>query len=341
MELKHPLTIRAGDGFRPVIVDTRQDPAPDVENLLWARSSLRLEGIVLRSETKSYRTLFAEGPLAVANCRFWKQSPGLCIGTVTECNVRNCEVSSPLGAAAAFEKYGTDVVVANCLLIGHNNLDDRDVNCGATVRFLDNTFLTADASKTAFLYLMYMSRVQTTQVAPEHLRIFTSENVFASEQFTFELIQSPELAPALLVDEAETWLTRRVQWREERNLYPPRNRLLGIGIVVSSKESRVFDASRGMDLVDWNKLWSLEDTGSSQGNIRFQGGDLHAKAKLNAAALTPEDFRLRPDSAGYRAGSDGKDLGADVDLVGPGPAYERWKKMPEYQEWLMETGQMK
>ena len=49
------------------------------------------------------------------------------------------------------------------------------------------------------------------------------------------------------------------------------------------------------------------------------------------------DFRLRPDSAGYRAGKDGKDLGADVDLVGPGLAYERWKKSPDYQQWLKET----
>jgi hypothetical protein len=56
--------------------------------------------------------------------------------------------------------------------------------------------------------------------------------------------------------------------------------------------------------------------------------------------IIPNDFRLRPDSAGYRAGPDGKDLGADVDLVGPGEAYERWKKTPEYQEWLKETGQM-
>ena len=30
-----------------------------------------------------------------------------------------------------------------------------------------------------------------------------------------------------------------------------------------------------------------------------------------------------------------------MDLVGPGPAYERWKKTPEYQEWLKETGQLK
>jgi len=54
---------------------------------------------------------------------------------------------------------------------------------------------------------------------------------------------------------------------------------------------------------------------------------------------TPEHFRLGPDSAGYRAGPYGKDL-ADVDLVGPGEAYERWKKTPEYQQWLEETGQL-
>jgi hypothetical protein len=57
--------------------------------------------------------------------------------------------------------------------------------------------------------------------------------------------------------------------------------------------------------------------------------------------LTSDDFRLHPDSGGYHAGSDGKDLGADVDLVGPGPAYERWKKTPEYQQWLKDTGQFK
>ena len=40
-------------------------------------------------------------------------------------------------------------------------------------------------------------------------------------------------------------------------------------------------------------------------------------------------------------GKDGKNLGADVDLVGPGPAYERWKKTPEYQQWLKDTGQLR
>ena len=41
-----------------------------------------------------------------------------------------------------------------------------------------------------------------------------------------------------------------------------------------------------------------------EGTIRFQGGDLLAKMELASEKVTPEDFRLRPDSAGYRAGKD-------------------------------------
>ena len=82
-------------------------------------------------------------------------------------------------------------------------------------------------------------------------------------------------------------------------------------------------------------------TDSQEGRVRFKGGNLLAKLMNTPEQLTPDDFRLRPDSAGYRAGKDGKDLGADVDLVGPGAAYERWKKTPEYQQWLRDTGQVR
>ena len=78
-----------------------------------------------------------------------------------------------------------------------------------------------------------------------------------------------------------------------------------------------------------------------EGRLRYQGGALLERLRDTPEKVTPDDFRLRADSAGYRAGKDGKDLGADVDLVGPGPAYERWKKTPEYQQWLKDTGQGK
>jgi hypothetical protein len=47
----------------------------------------------------------------------------------------------------------------------------------------------------------------------------------------------------------------------------------------------------------------------------------------------PKEFRLLGTSPGAREGKDGRDLGADVDLVGPGAAYERWRQTAEYQDW--------
>jgi hypothetical protein len=66
-------------------------------------------------------------------------------------------------------------------------------------------------------------------------------------------------------------------------------------------------------------------------------------ARLQSAAelLTPADLRLVAGSPGKGAGEGGKDIGADVDLVGPGAAYQRWKQTPQYQEWLKRTGQVR
>jgi hypothetical protein len=95
------------------------------------------------------------------------------------------------------------------------------------------------------------------------------------------------------------------------------------------------------DLTEWTRFWRQDDSGCGFGPVRYRGGDLLSRADKDLEKLTPDDFRLRPDSPGYKAGKDGKDLGADIDLVGPGPAYERWKKTPEYQQWLKDTKQVK
>ena len=125
-----------------------------------------------------------------------------------------------------------------------------------------------------------------------------------------------------------------VGWVEKRNAY-------------SSGAAAVWWVPRPADyrlmapgsLKDWRRRWNLTDTGSLEGAVIFHGGALRSRTAAALEKLTPEDFRLRADSAGYRAGPGGKDLGADLDLVGPGAAYERWKKTPDYQQWLEETGQ--
>src|SRR5262245_33797201 len=172
----------------------------------------------------------------------------------------------------------------------------------------------------------------------QRLHVALTENLIAGTNGVYCLGQNQEFKPRLDAGGIEAWLPRRVKWNEGRNIYRPvkqyiAGRILGAG----DQRDRKIPLSFGKDFADWNRFWGLKDSGSAEGDIRFLGGDLHAKALADAAHLTPEDFRLRPESAGYRAGRDGKDIGADVDLVGPGPAYDRWTKTPEYRKWLEET----
>jgi hypothetical protein len=136
-------------------------------------------------------------------------------------------------------------------------------------------------------------------------------------------------------------LSRLVRWSGSNNVHDRKGTDPQGGLIWWGTPSGAEPVAGVNDLPTWRKFWGSTETGSIEGQIRYQGGDLAARATNGAEKLTPADFRLRPDSAGYRAGRDGKDLGADVDLVGPGPAYERWKKTPEYQQWLKDTNQVK
>jgi hypothetical protein len=141
------------------------------------------------------------------------------------------------------------------------------------------------------------------------------------------------------VTQAEAQLRQIFAWQDDRNLYPQRRLLYGL--LGMSADAKPLETTRERDLAGWQEFWESPDAETLSGHVRYQGGDLLSKLRASPEKLTPDDFRLRPDSAGYRAGQDGKDLGAEIDLVGPGAAYERWKKMPEYQQWLEETGQKK
>ena len=201
------------------------------------------------------------------------------------------------------------------------------------MRFTGNTILNLDNSAILHSIRPVASpHTLLTAATAKQVHLSTRNNVFATRHGIYSLTQSPRLEPRFNGDDSETWITRRVKWTESQNVYV---------LVTSYLRSQVYQTGeiplkRGQDFSDWNRFWGLTETGSSEGVIQFHGGDLVARARTNSAKLTPEDFRLHADSAGHRAGPDGKDLGADVDLVGPGPAYERWKKTPEYEQWLKE-----
>ena len=142
---------------------------------------------------------------------------------------------------------------------------------------------------------------------------------------------APPPERALTGTELENRLRRIVVWREEHNVSAEGVPLLTLN---EARAGRVEPTRRYQTVEEWNQLWGLAESTSLRGPIRFEGGDLHAKLEMMGQPLTLGDFQLQSNSTGYRAAADGLDLGPDLDLVGPGPAYERWQKTPEYQEWL-------
>ncbi len=348
----HPLTIRAGDGFRPVVKGNPEALSHPGVPLLSARSPLVLEGIELKYALGSDRIAGADivkamAPLHVANCRFaMLKSTGNCVRSSSSGVLQNCEiVNIEAGCSLDWATHSKNCfLVENCVLTGMtvvHRFDQTDV----LLQLNANTIVRPEAWDSPLGLVLNSDAKAAPDGSPTALvRIVSSRSILDSPRSVLTFSQSPELPSQLDLDEVKAQLPRLLQWREEKNLYRSRGAFLQV------KADAYTDTICDHDLGEWNRFWGLRYTGSLLGVIRYKGagrdkggyreGNLYTKVQFSPEKLTPRDFRLRPGSAGYQAGPDGKDLGADIDLVGPGEAYERWKQTPEYQEWQKETREL-
>jgi serine/threonine protein kinase len=343
-----PLTIRAGEGSQPIIkFQSEGSRVPGA--FLETESALVLEGLALHCVLRDWKAgdplsvfLNSSNALRIANCRFLMQTNGHCIHTCSVTELRNCEFLVPktYGAGVVnifLRESARRLVVDNCLLtdsvrVTHERADAQ----GALVQLTRNTILTNYWGGVWLQEQQMAPRTENMNQRPTLLSIKTSGNIIdASCVFQFEQWPPEKVLPSR---EAEAYVARVVDWSGKRNLYAGGDLLFRLN---TSGAGFVDAANPVKNLEDWRRFWGTEEINSLEGRVRYQGGNLRARLEASAEQLTPEDFRLRADSAGYRAGEDGKDLGADVDLVGPGEAYALWKKTPEYQQWREQTGQAK
>jgi serine/threonine protein kinase len=327
--------IRAGFGFRPVIKFANASGGP-VEKVLDVGGPLVLEGLELhwvgnQPFKGGTHLVHSADALFVTNCSFRASSPALhaCLGAPGQqrCEVRNCLFVNP-PALVSLNSAGKPVVMDNCLHVGSLGL-----NLARTDHRLSrNTFVTIHQALHTGL------PVSEEALKRETLPWGTIEaagNVFdASTVWLFN--DGAADAKEFKVGQVEALLPRVYAWAGQDNLYRARG---GYAAWINGNYRPRWAGVR--DLAGWKKLWKSPERGSLAGATRFAGGDLLKKLSDTPNLITTDDFRLRPDSAGYQAGKNKKDLGADVDLVGPGAAYEKWKKTPEYQQWLKDSGQSK
>jgi len=341
------LTVRAGGGFRPVL---RLSPEGNsaAAPLLDTDAPLVLEGLELQrvgevswSGKPPPRTVSCRGAaLRVANCRFLLRTDGagLAAEECPACEVLNCEfvdTGRSLGQVTVGLPTSGRLRMENCVAAGQTALAlwhiPRDTN-DFSVRLAHNSLAVREP------LLLLLNRQPNLESAAPPLRLEVSENVLHGQDTLLNIRQwDGFLAGGRARPSAEVvqLLPRLVAWRPERNLYRPAEAFLTLS-TIAEQPPRPAPGVRG--LAGWKRLWGTADGESRERRPRFQGGDPLARSSRDPERLSAADFRLDPDSPGKGACKSGRDLGADVDLVGPGVAYERWKKTPAYQRWLGETG---
>ncbi len=336
------LAIRAAEGFVPVLrldLNGAQQARIQPNTLLTTlgQGTLTLEGLDLQFQSagpdrRYIDTLFNfDGPTYIANCRLLTDGKAAGIGLGRPSNL---EIRNTLGVNAYIRWHPeTHIVADNCIFAEQSGqfLFYAAVARAGSLRLTHNTLV---GGRTIIVRDDFGSAGE--QGSTPQLDCDTSDNVFDARSSLLQWDTQPRYSgrpgssqPA----EALELLSKHMTWREARNGYRAEIPLINL---LLARSTSLVPAKTA--LADWNQFWGLTETGAIQGTFYYVGGDVYTRLHRAPAELAPEDFCLRAGSTGYRAGPDGRNLGANVDLVGPGAAYQRWKRTPEYQQWLLRTG---
>jgi Protein kinase domain len=340
MVLDKALTLRAGAGYEPVLVHTRDG------TLLWTTAPLVLEGLEFHSVGNKHKgtesqwaLIQANGtPLRIAQCRIRVKGDLMPIQTFASplVEVKHSEVfSSNMNAIDCGLANRTRMVIQNCWLGGRYALalyqfgkPARD----AEVEITDNTFV---AATSIWDHRFHQDPVDSDKEAFRSVRVKAVGNVFHSRRW-FGHVAYGDTDKPYRPDALADWYRAHITWEARDNLFAVKSYFL----VFTEFGNHMTQEGTWKTSKDWQAFWKVEKNAGIEGAPRFAGGDLLARLEKDPLSLTPADFRLEKGSPGQGTAPEGKDLGADVDCIGPGPAYEKWQTTPQYQDWRKKTKEL-
>jgi hypothetical protein len=319
------LCIRAGDGYRPVLLGGKQ-----TKPTLNTNGPLVLEGLDMRREAVEggAGNLWAhDQSVRISHCRF------LAAGQYASVNL----IDSP---AADFQhtyllsrhswsclqsqgkRQGAVLSISQCLCcnsLTFNVEGDKQSMRQLEVSLRANTFLGPNVWLDVQTHDPAVFEAGEAARKPA-LRLELSDNLVASPRFgTFW--HSNEVGPGL--EAMEAFLKKQVRWAGARNRFGGGSE--GLHFAHEGKQGSM----RLKDLKGWKEWWGQESP-FELGEVKFKGGDLIARLKKGE---TPEPGDFRPLGAAAK-------FGADVDKLGPGKPYHEWKKTPEYSKWQKKTREL-
>jgi hypothetical protein len=286
----------------------------------------------------------ANAPMLAANCRFLVDASASCVlarGPLTV--VRNCQFTkrSPSyynSVRCECPMEGPSrVVIENCIFGGGVDslgiLTSADRRGQLSVELTQSTLVNNESIRMQFFGSPHEIR-QMLQQPSMAMKVRAANNIFAFRTAAITAGIGPVAAhrePSFDGDQAASLLRRIVSWEDRENLFANEGML--IRWVVGT--TRVSPARQIIDVNDWADFWDAGDTGSRRDAVKFVGGNLAARAAVAPEKIVPADFHPHARrGAIFLPDADDQGPGADIEAVGPGPAYERWKLSPEYAGWL-------
>jgi len=355
IEILDPLTIRAGAGFQPVLQPASATPT----HLLQVRArgqGVVLEGLEFRRDpqgpTPPYSLIDCHhAKLRMAHCRVQNRSASVA-NSFGDCELRNCEIRSTLGCSCSQD--GGKLIIDRCLVtaagsssalsvtdwLGYGDSPQRttititqSTLVGTSAIFFGTKgfpgFAPAEKQELRKMPLVSLAASDSLFVADSPVLVYLFDN--HRNRAAMMAIEIADVA------EANDIVRKLLSWRDSNSLYATPGALLGYSLpgIPGIRHQPLADVST---VGQWEQFWGTADTHSAKQDVKFVGWEAGSKWPPSKT-LTSEDFRLHQGSPGKHAGPGGSDLGVDIDQLGPGPPYERWKKTPAYQQWLKAAGQ--
>jgi len=131
-------------------------------------------------------------------------------------------------------------------------------------------------------------------------------------------------------------LKKAMTWQSQQDLYSGSGPLLARAS--SQSPQKISGMGAPATLIQWNEFWGLAPPGITRlMDGSFDGQALRGKAAADPRSLTVADYRRTSHARAGWAVPEAKREGANISLVGPGPAYEAWKNTIEYHAWTEAT----
>jgi len=337
------LTIRSGIGFRPEIALEPPLPGKTISvgftALLTTQGKLSLEGLSLtvdkrrRPPEMSPVTAIVEcrnGNIRIANCRLLLLGDGAClrIDSPHDCQLKNCELFSPDSTGIKWlPNASASLLVHNTLLTGLYavSIQNPRRDAGQPALHLEQSTLS-----TIHTVRFPAPAEKPNPAAPvPQVTVMTDDTVLDAHKSVLQFDIPAVVRPT--PNRFQPWeipeiIRAAMAWQHRSTLFNPPQTYMSWKPASQKPGWPPWQPRR---LQDWSHFWNLTDFPQTVSQPVQYVTDFETRTRFPPPAGVATAYQITNRSSDNVQSQPGIKSG----IVGPGPAFDRWRQTPAWQAW--------